>query len=85
MKAKASNAPQNRQVRVRPKVLRFISENQRLSGFSGRITAADRRHKTDMAEVAESARRFGAQIPSTGKKFLRAKIKRFGQTILPSR
>ncbi len=44
-------------------VLKFISENQRLEGFSGEISEAVRQHRTDWAELEAVARRFGAQMP----------------------
>ena len=43
--------------------LRFISENERLEGFSGEITEAVRQHRPDLKEIEAVARRFGAQIP----------------------
>ena len=43
--------------------LRFISENERLEGFSGEITEAVRQHRPDLKEIEAVARRLGAQIP----------------------
>ncbi len=49
--------------RDRPAVLKFISENMRLSGFSGELSEKARTYEPDMKAIAESARRLGAQIP----------------------
>ena len=43
--------------------LRFISQNERLEGFSGEITEELRQHRPDLKEIEAVARRFGAQIP----------------------
>jgi len=43
--------------------LRFISQNEQLEGFSGKITDAVRQHKPDMEGLKAAAKRFGAQIP----------------------
>ena len=58
--------------------LQFISENMRLSGFSGRITEEIAMHEPDMDAIAESAARFGAQIPSPQNRAARPRITRFG-------
>ena len=47
--------------------LKFISENMKLSGFSGKITSAIANYEVDMEKIAESARRFGAQIPKSDR------------------
>ncbi len=44
--------------------LAFISANQQLEGFEGKITEAVARHQPNMEEIAEEARRFGAQVPT---------------------
>ena len=46
--------------------LRFVSENQRLEGFSGEITDAVRQHHPNRQEIEAVAKRFGAQIPQSG-------------------
>ena len=43
--------------------LRFVSENQRLEGFSGEITEAVRRYQPSFEELKAVSERFGAQIP----------------------
>lgn len=43
--------------------LRFISQNQKLEGFSGEITEAMRQHKPNMEELKAVSKRFGAQAP----------------------
>ena len=43
--------------------LKFISENQRIEGFSGEISEAARQHRPDMEEIKDVARKFGAQVP----------------------
>ena len=43
--------------------LRFVSENQRMEGFSGEITEAVRQHRPDLKEIEAVARRLGAQLP----------------------
>ena len=41
--------------------LKFISENQRLEGFSGEITEAVRQHVPDLAELKAATQRFLSQ------------------------
>ncbi len=43
--------------------LKFLSENQRLEGFSGDIAPDLRQHVPDMNELEAVARKFGAQVP----------------------
>ena len=45
--------------------LKFVSENQRLEGFSGEITEAVRQHRPNLEELQAVARRFGAQVPQS--------------------
>lgn len=45
--------------------LRFISENQRLEGFSGDITDAVRQHRPDFQELQAVSKKFGAQMPQS--------------------
>ena len=58
--------------------LQFVSENQKMAGFSGRITRAIAKHQPDMQEIASSARRFNAQVPGEVKRAPRPRITRFG-------
>jgi hypothetical protein len=44
--------------------LEFLSANQQLEGFPGKITETVSVHQPDMRQIAESARRFGAQVPT---------------------
>jgi hypothetical protein len=44
-------------------VLRFISENQKLAGFSGRISKKTAHFTPDMDKIAKTAKQFGAQTP----------------------
>ena len=44
--------------------LQFLSANQQMEGFPGKITEAVAAHEPDMEKIAASARRFGAQIPT---------------------
>lgn len=44
--------------------LQFLSANQQLEGFPGKITEAVTAHQPDLKQIAESARSFGAQIPT---------------------
>jgi hypothetical protein len=74
-----SPAKTGRRMRLSPKVLKFISENQQMEGFSGDITEATAMHEVDMDAVAESAARFGAQIPSPKNRPQKPSIRRFGQ------
>ena len=48
---------------VSERVLKLISENQRLEGFSGELSETVRQHRPDWAEIEAVARRFGAQLP----------------------
>jgi len=59
-----AEAPQH----VQPEVLKFISENQKLAGFSGHISKETANYEPDMQEIARSAKRFGAQIPKRRSK-----------------
>jgi predicted HTH domain antitoxin len=56
-------------------VLKFISENQKLAGFSGHISKEVAEFEPDMREIARNAKRFGAQVPT----WRRSKVK--AQTI----
>jgi hypothetical protein len=47
--------------------LKFISENQKLSGFPGRLNKRVVAHKPDMKKIAESAKHLNAQTPSSLK------------------
>lgn len=58
--------------------LKFISENQRLAGFSGEITPETAAHEVDLDELAKSAARLGAQIPSPKNRRQKPRITRFG-------
>jgi hypothetical protein len=49
--------------RKKEQPLKFISENMRLSGFSGELPRDIMKFEPDMKRIAESARRFGAQVP----------------------
>ncbi len=79
-KSKAIPPPKkpHRRVCLSDDVLRFISENQRLSGFSGRITKKTAKHEADMEEIAALARRLNAQIPSSQNRAQKPRITRFG-------
>jgi len=68
----------SRRVKLSQADLRFISENQRLAGFSGVITAETAAHQPDMDEIAESAMHLGAQIPSPQNRAPKPRITRFG-------
>ena len=67
-----------RRVRFSPAILKFISENQQVAGFSGKISKATAMHEVGMDAIAESAARFGAQIPSTQNRPSKPRITRFG-------
>jgi hypothetical protein len=64
-------------MRATPAQLKFASENQQLSGFPGHISEKTAAYEVDMDEIAKSAARFGAQIPSPAKR-PRPRISRFG-------
>lgn len=44
--------------------LAFLSENQQLEGFPGKITEELAAHRPNMEQIVESAKRFGAQVPT---------------------
>jgi hypothetical protein len=48
--------------------LEFVAANQELEGFSGTISQTVANHEPNMAEIAEAARRSGAQIPTPENK-----------------
>ena len=48
--------------------LEFVAANQELEGFSGTISETVANHEPNMAEIAEAARRSGAQIPTPENK-----------------
>ena len=56
---------QGESVALREAELKFISENQRLEGFSGEISEAVRQHRPNLEELQAVARRFGAQVPQS--------------------
>jgi hypothetical protein len=58
--------------------LQFVAENQRLSGFSGEISEATAAYRPDMDEIAKSAKRYGAQIPSPTNRAPSPTIQKFG-------
>jgi hypothetical protein len=58
--------------------MKLIAENQQLSGFSGRITREIAEHRPDMQRIAESARRFDAQLPGQVKRSPKPRITKFG-------
>lgn len=58
--------------------LKFISENQKLSGFSGNISPETAAYEVDMDEIATSGERFGAQIPSPENRPQKPRITRWG-------
>jgi hypothetical protein len=62
--------------------LRLVSENQRMDGFSGRISQTDKDHETNMETVSHSAEQLGAQIPIPGSQ-MPPRIKRFGKSQFP--
>jgi hypothetical protein len=74
----AASAKPHRRVRLSKETLRFISENQRLSGFSGRITKKTAVHEVDMDEIAASAKRLNAQIPCPENRRPKPRITKFG-------
>ncbi len=43
--------------------LEFAAANQQLEGFPGKITETVASHTPNLAEIAEAAKRFGAQVP----------------------
>lgn len=45
--------------------LRFVSDNQRLEGFSGEISDAVRQHQPNLEELKAVSKKFGAQIPQS--------------------
>jgi len=47
--------------------LKFLSENQRMEGFSGEIPPQLRQHMPDLNELEAVAERFGAQAPKVEK------------------
>ena len=51
-------------VKTLPKDFAFASANQQMEGFSGKITEAVAAHESNMQEITEAAKRFGAQLPT---------------------
>jgi len=58
------NKPMPAPQHVPPEVLPFISENQKLSGFSSHISEKTASFVPDMAQISNSAKRFKAQVPT---------------------
>jgi hypothetical protein len=58
--------------------LKFTSDNQKIEGFSGRISDKTASHCPNMDEIAESAAKFKAQIPTGRRVALKPRINRFG-------
>src|ERR1035441_2154303 len=46
------------------KDLEFAAANQQMEGFPGHISEAVAGHEPNMEEIAEDAKRFGAQVPT---------------------
>jgi hypothetical protein len=67
-----------RRSRLTPEHLRFISENQQMEGFSGRITKKTANHEPDMDEIAASAAPLNAQTPSSRNRAPKPRISKFG-------
>ncbi len=57
-------APASQPVTVSAADLEFLSANQQLEGFPGKITPEIAAHRPNMDKIAASARRFGAQVPT---------------------
>jgi hypothetical protein len=68
----------HRRVPLSSEILRFISENQQLAGFSGRISHETATHQVDMDAIAASAKRLKAQIPAPQNRAAKPRITRFG-------
>jgi hypothetical protein len=78
-KTAESRSPKpSRRVKVTAAELRFVSENQRMEGFSGVISPQTAAHQPDMGEIAQSAKRFNAQQPSLANRTPRPVITNFG-------
>jgi ribosomal protein L28 len=75
--SKLTPGKEPRRVKMSAAVLKFISENQKLSAFSGRITSRTAKHKVDLDAIAESAARIGAQIPGKSR-VMRPRVTHFG-------
>src|SRR5262245_61647974 len=60
----APAATQTAPVHTLEEELAFVSANQQLEGFDGKITEAVANHQPDMEAIAEAAQRFGAQVPT---------------------
>ncbi len=73
---------QGRRVPLSPSDLKFISENQKLAGFSGKITEETATYEADMDVIAESAASLGAQIPSPKNRPQKPRITRFGSRLV---
>jgi len=76
--AQAPEAKPQRPRQVSKEDLQFVSENQRMEGFSGQITHATAEHRPDMKVIAKSAIRFNAQVPGEVKRSPKPRITRFG-------
>ena len=50
--------------RVAKADLAFVSENQQLEGFPGRVSESVAAHQPDIELIARAARKFGAQVPT---------------------
>jgi hypothetical protein len=67
-----------RRVRLSREDIKFVSQNQKLAGFSGQITEQIATHEPDMNAIAESAPHLGAQIPSPQNRSKKPRITGFG-------
>jgi hypothetical protein len=79
--AQPPEAKPNKHSRASQEVLQFISENQRMAGFSGQITPATAKHQPNMKLIARSAIRFDAQVPGKVKRSPRPRISKFGDQL----
>jgi hypothetical protein len=74
-------AKSSRRVRLSAADLKFVSGNQQMAGFSGHISEETANHQPDMVEVAESAKRFNAQVPSPANRPTRPRVRKFDRPV----
>jgi len=61
-------------LKERSQVLKFISDNQKLAGFSGHISKEVASCEPDLQQIAGSAKRFVAQVPKWRRSKVEAQI-----------
>jgi len=64
--------------------LEFVAANERLEGLPGKVTEAVAAHQPNLEGIAESAKRFGAQVPKEANRRQPAVFREHGAEVRAS-